>query len=89
MRGLLPEGGRTRTSKAQFEPGLAESIGPITQFEPLLSFDHLERAGIVRAAEFRRYLAPLFETPSSDETGPIWLAFWSALTTEAFLRAHA
>jgi asparagine synthase (glutamine-hydrolysing) len=88
MRGFLPESVRTRTTKSQFEPGLAESIGPLERFEPLLSFECLERAGIVRPAAFRRFLEPVFTRPTSDESGPIWLACWSALTTEAFLRAR-
>lgn len=88
MRGLLPEVVRTRTTKSQFEPGLAESI-PLARYQSLLSFECLEKAGIVRPASFRRYLAPLLTHPASDESGPLWLACWSALTTEAFLRARA
>ncbi len=86
MKGFLPESVRTRVDKSDFEPALTDAVWPIEQFEPLLSFESLDHAGIVQADLFRRYLAPLFEAPSAPESAAQWVAFWPALATEAFLR---
>jgi asparagine synthase (glutamine-hydrolysing) len=87
MRDLLPESVRRRIDKSDFEPALAAAFVPFDRFEPLLSFEALDRAGIVLGDAFRRHLAPLYAAPAQFENGELWLDFCPALAAEKFLRS--
>jgi asparagine synthase (glutamine-hydrolysing) len=86
MRGIIPEGVRTRQDKATLEPALLELVraaGGLEVFRPLISMTGLADHGLVEPKAFRRRFAELVETPLN---GRLWIELWPALTAEAFVR---
>jgi asparagine synthase (glutamine-hydrolysing) len=86
MSGLLPESVRLREDKSDFEPAFADAVR-FDDLKELLDFRAIEQVGIVDAKRFRDYLAPLYAAPRDGANGERWLAFWPAVSAEAFLRS--
>jgi asparagine synthase (glutamine-hydrolysing) len=89
MRNVVPDKVRLRPDKAAFEPALKELVdgmGGLGQLRDLASMSVLGEMGIVEPRAFRRS----FERAVKDgHRSSEWLRPWSALTVEAFVRAHS
>jgi asparagine synthase (glutamine-hydrolysing) len=87
LQGLLPESVRLRPDKSRFEPALADAI-PMGKLDALLAFEALGDAGLVIPDRMREFFGPLYKAPHDIDVGDRWVAFWPAVTTEAFLRTR-
>ncbi len=95
MRGVLPEGLRTRRDKARFEPAIAKAAlagdGFATMRE-LSSVSTLASLGLVDAERFRPEAETCLAAVSrgmlcaADRLDGRWEPFWRALSVESFAR---
>jgi len=87
-RDLLPASLCGRMDKASFEPALRrfmDAAGGLESLRPLASGRELASLGLVEPPAF----AAAFETfVAAPDDGIRWVALWSALSIEAFLRGR-
>jgi asparagine synthetase B (glutamine-hydrolysing) len=88
MQDLLPESLRERMDKASFEPALRrfmDAAGGFASLRSLASGRALASLGLIEpgpfAAAFEHFVA-------APEDGVSWMALWSALSVEAFVRGR-
>jgi hypothetical protein len=87
-RDLLPDSLCARMDKASFEPALRrfmDAAGGLESLRPLASGRALASLGLVEPAAFAAAFERFVATP---DDGISWVALWSALSIEAFLRAR-
>lgn len=88
MHDLLPESVRERMDKASFEPALRrfmDAAGGLESMRSLASGRALASLGLV---EPRPFTAAFEHFVAAPEDGASWMALWSALSVEAFLRGR-
>jgi asparagine synthase (glutamine-hydrolysing) len=87
MRRVLPERIRLRTSKAIFEPAIAEMVAgndlkTVRELSTMIASANL---GLVEPSRFQRHFD---EVMSAGGGSRDWLTIWPAITVEAFIRSQ-
>ncbi len=90
MKGLLPEGVRTRRDKAAFEPAVVQALRAGDGFDviaDLASVTALSSLGLVDAARMRPVAeGAIAAARRGSDLGPRWEACWRTLAAERFAR---
>lgn len=88
MHDLLPESLRERMDKASFEPALRRFMNAAGGLESLRSLASGRALASLGLVEPRPFTAAFEQFVAAPEDGVSWMALWSALSVEAFLRGR-